>query len=222
MRRMILTLTVGAMQLVLFAGTAAAQEVSFSDGFDFFDTNRWSEENHWLGRSYLSPSNVDTSEGNLRIKIPARSLNGGEIRSNGLYQCGSYNARMRLPYAPSSITGFFLYKAPDYESEIDVEMYDDSSRRIMFTTYAGGSQTHTETMLLPFDPTTGFHDYRFDYATDSITFYVDGQAMKTWSGGVPTTSMHLMVNTWFPSWLEGRKQKKTVYTYVDSIQYTQQ
>ncbi len=31
-----------------------------------------------------------------------------------------------------------------------------------------------------------------------------------------------MLNTWFPSWLDGRRPKKTAHTYVDSINYTVQ
>jgi hypothetical protein len=34
--------------------------------------------------------------------------------------------------------------------------------------------------------------------------------------------MHLMLNTWFPTWLDGRRPKKTAYTYVDSIGYVAQ
>ena len=52
----------------------------------------------------------------------------------------------------------------------------------MFSTYAGGKQTHTPTMTLPFDPTSGFHDYRFDYASNSVSFYADGKLMKQWKG----------------------------------------
>ena len=37
-------------------------------------------------------------------------------------------------------------------------------------------------MTLPFDPTSGFHDYRFDYASNSVSFYADGKLMKQWKG----------------------------------------
>lgn len=222
MRRVVLLLVVGLALNVIFAGTAWAQGVSFSDDFDFLDTTRWSKGEHRLGRSYLDPSNVDVSGGNLRIALPARTLEGGEILTNDLHSFGAYSASMKLPNAPSSITGFFLYKSPDYESEIDVEIYNDSTQRIMFTTYAGGTQTHTETMKLGFDSTAGFHEYRFVYALDSVSFYVDGRHMKTWNDGIPQTSMHLMVNSWFPIWLEGRKPKKTVYSQVDRIDFVEQ
>ena len=195
MPRIPLILLLGAIQVLLFAGLARADGTSFSDDFTPLDTSLWSVQAHTLGRGYLDPDNVGVDGDNLTIRMPARTLNGGEVSTNELYGYGSYAARMKLPYAPTSITGFFLYKSPDYQSEIDVEVYNDSSQRIMFTTYANGSQTHTQTMQLPFDPTRDFHEYRFDYAPDSISFYVDGQLMKIWSDGLPQTSMHLMVNS---------------------------
>jgi len=208
--------------LLSHAGEAAAEPLGFRDDFAGLDPARWSKGDHVLGRSQLDPANVDTDGENLRIKLPARVLDGGEISSSDLLGYGSYAARMRLPNAPSSITGFFLYKAPDLESEIDIEVFNDSTRRVMFTTYSGGHQTHTETRQLPFDPTTGFHEYRFDYSQNAVTFVVDGVAMRTWETGIPQTSMHLMVNSWFPAWLEGKRPKKTAYTYVDWISYEPQ
>ena len=189
MRRTYLLLVFCVAQTMLFAGVALGQETSFSDDFTYFDTIGWSKGDHMLGRSYLDPTNVDGQ--NLRIKLPARTFEGGEVLTNELHGYGSYSARMNLPGAPGSKTGFFLYKAPDFESELDLEIYNDSTRRIMFTTYAGGRQTHTTTVSLPFDPTAGFHDYRFDCLYDpgsgraSVTFYVDGVNMSSWDTGVP-------------------------------------
>lgn len=222
MRRMLLVLFVSAVGAMMTAGIAQAGVLDFTDGFDTFDETRWTEGSHKLGRSNLDPANVSVNGGNLEIKLPARTTNGGEIFSEALYGQGSYTARMKLPNAPSSITGFFLYEPPDYASEIDVEIYNDTSRRIMFSTYAGGSQTHTQTMTLPFDPTTGFHDYRFDYAPGSVKFYADGVLMKEWTDGLPQTSMRLYANAWFPTWLDGRKPSKDKYVLVDSISYLQQ
>ncbi len=220
MRKATIMLASVAFLVALVGGAAWAQEgATFSDEFSSFDPARWSKGDHALGRGYLDPANVDTDEQNLRIKLPARSLEGGEVYTNDVHGYGSYSARMKLPNAPSSITGFFLYKAPDLESEIDIEVFNDSTRRVMFTTYAGGRQTHTETMRLPVDPTTGFHEYSFDYSQDSVAFFVDGLEMRTWDTGIPQTSMHLMVNSWFPAWLEGKRPKKAAYTYVDRISY---
>ena len=227
MWRAVIVLVVGILGISMMAGmmlgTAQAQSSGFSDEFDSFDAARWSKGVHFnLGRSYLDPNNVSVGEGNLAIKLPANSLNGGQIRSEGLYGYGSYSARMKLPNAPSSFTAFFLYEPPDYASEIDIELYNDSSRKIMFSTYFGGKQTNTQTMTLPFDPTSGFHDYRFDYASNSVSFYADGKLMKQWEGGVPNKPMHLHANAWFPTWLEGKKPLTDQTVLVDKISYTAQ
>ena len=223
MRRALLVLFASLIGATMMAGVAQAGVMDFTDEFDTFDETRWTKGSHNLGRSYLDPANVGVNAGNLAIKLPARTTNGGEILSNALYGQGSYTARMRLPHAPSSITGFFLYEPPDYASEIDIEIFNDSSRRMaLYSTYADGSQTHTETLALPFDPTTGFHDYRFDYSLGSVKFYADGTLMKEWNDGLPQTSMHLYANAWYPTWLDGRKSNKDKYVLIDSISHLQQ
>jgi beta-glucanase (GH16 family) len=222
MRRTLILCIIGVVQLAIFAGIASAGVLDFTEDFDSLDTNRWTKGDHNLGRSYLDPNNISTNNGNLQIKLPANTLRGGELVSNDLYGYGSYMARMQLPDAPSSITAFFLYEPPDYASEIDIEIYNDTSRRIMFSTYCGGGQTHSQTMKLPFDPTSGFRDYRFDYAPGSVKFFVDGRLMKQWTTGIPANSMKLYVNAWYPNWLRGGMPSTDRYLLVDRIQYVQQ
>lgn len=62
-------------------------------------------------------------------------------------------------------------------------------RTVRSRSYAGGEHTHTETMNLPFDPTADFHDYAFFYNEGNITFYVDGDPMKEYAGGLPEEHM---------------------------------
>jgi beta-glucanase (GH16 family) len=204
----------------LFAGVAHAAGASFFDDFLTFDDTRWTKEDHDLGRSHLNPANVDVVDGNARFKIPARTLQGAELRSNELYHHGTYSTRMKLPHAPSSITGFFLYRAPDQAREIDIEVFNDRSGRVLFTTYAGGRQTHTVTKQLPFDPTAGYHTYAFRYDAGLARFTVDGRVMQTWKTGVPKGSMYFYTNLWFPNWLDGKKPLLGSYLYVDWTRYT--
>ena len=82
------------------AGDASAEGVDFRDDFTALDPARWSKGDHMLGRSYLDPANVDVDGENLRIKLPARTTNGGEISTRDLYGYGSYPARMKHPNAP--------------------------------------------------------------------------------------------------------------------------
>jgi hypothetical protein len=200
--------------------TSAFRIFSRREDFDSreLDSDRWEVTSRDLGRGELAPENVTVEDGQLRLALPANTLNGGEIESKEDYGPGFYAARIKVPDASSSITGFFLYNPPDLESEIDIEIYNDSSRKVMFTTYAGGKQTHTETMELPFDPTEDFHDYAFFYDRNSVTFYVDGEPMKEFEGGLPSKQMKLHVNAWFPKWLDGEKPDSERYVYVDWIE----
>jgi endo-1,3-1,4-beta-glycanase ExoK len=220
-RRAFVLCVIGIVQVGIFSGFASAGMLNFTEGFDSFDESRWTKGDHNLGRSYLDPNNVGASNGNLEIKLPAHTLEGGEILSGDLYGYGSYAARIKVPHAPSSITGFFLYQPPDYASEIDIEIYNDSSRRIIFSTYADGRQTHSQTMQLPFDPTAGFHEYRFDRAPGSVKFYADGQLMKNWTTGLPGHQMKLYVNAWYPTWLEGKSHVTDRFVLVDQIRHAQ-
>ena len=108
-----------AVQVLLFAEIAKAQASSFIANFDAFDANRWSKGDHRLSRSYLDPTKVSVSNRKLQIKLPGSSLDGEELVSNSLYGYSSQRARMKPPNASTSITGFFFYESPYYESEID-------------------------------------------------------------------------------------------------------
>ncbi len=170
-----------------------------------------------LERSTLDPANVDVKDGNMRIKIPANTLNGGEIQSVDFYKYGTYSARMKLPNAPSSITGFFMYLGPDFYNEVDIEVYNDKSGNVDFTTYANGKMQHSVTKNMGFDPTAGYHDYKFEFEQGVLNFYVDDKLLQTWTDGMTTNSMYLMVNTWFPQWLQGTKTASDQYLLVDWI-----
>lgn len=75
------------------------------------------------------------------------------------------------------------------------------------------------TKKLPFDPTTDFHEYRFDLSPDTAYFYVDGVRLQTFRDGLPAEPMKLFVNSWFPTWLPGEKQKRDRYTYIDWVKH---
>jgi beta-glucanase (GH16 family) len=221
----------------------------FLDQFSAFNTNRWTDS--WnpqymgflgydavgnpLYTTYLDPANVGvTNTGLMRIKLPAEPssapqarLEGGQLRSQSLlYRYGTYEARMNLPNAPSSITGFFLYYGRDYEDEIDVEIFNnadgttgpeaDKNRKIWFTTYAPHydangnlveNWTYHVEKTLPFDPTAAYHTYRFDYYPGKVSFYVDDTLLQEFPASdlptepLPNRPMQIIVNAWYPRWM---------------------
>jgi len=219
-RFLLVLLVVGAVGAALALVAGAAKSKGFRDDFTTLDTKTWLVSNRAFGFGRVDPANVSVVDGQLGIELPANRLDGGEMRTRSLYQFGLYRARIKLADAQSSLTAFFLYRAPDYEQEIDIELFNDSTRRIMFSTYSAGSQTNTQTLLLPFDPTADFHEYAIDYRSGSVRFLVDGSVMQTWSTGVTRSAMNVFVNAWFPSWLAGEAPKTDRYTYVDWVDFT--
>lgn len=174
---------------------------------------------HRLGQTQFKPENVTVNDGQLAITIPAGTMASGEISTVDLKSYGSYEISMKLPNAPSSITGFFLYAPPDYAQEIDIEIYNQPDGKIMFTSYANGAQTQSVTKDLSFDPTADFHHYRIDYQPDFIDFYVDDLHLTRFSAGIPDNPMYLMVNAWFPNWLAKRPAPQTQQLLIDWIRY---
>lgn len=206
--------------VTMAAMTAEAQAAprAFTDPFDAFDASRWAVGQHQLGRSALVASNVSVADGRLALGLPAVE-SGGEIRSAVTYPSGIFRARMQVADAPSSLTGFFLYAAPDYASEIDIEILNDRTGTVLLSTYAGGRQTHTETRALGFDPTAALHDYEIRWLNGRVTFWVDGVKLRGWTNGVPAAPMNLFANAWFPSWLEGLAPDGPRATLIDEISY---
>jgi beta-glucanase (GH16 family) len=204
---------------VVVSTAGAARTGDFRDDFTTFDAHQWVKSSRPFGYGTIDPANVAVANGLLGVKLPAGTLDGAEIRSTSLYRYGSYDAWMKVANAPSSLTAFFLYKKPDYAQEIDIEIFNDSSGRIMFSTYSGFAQTHNITMQLPFDATADFHEYTIEYDPGSVRFLVDGVQMQSWSSGVTRSSMYLFVNAWFPSWLAGETPTTDRFTYVDWIEH---
>ena len=73
---------------------------------------------------------------------------------------------------------------------------------------------------LPFDPTSSFHEYRFDYLPKEVIFYADGKELTRMNGSaVPTSPGHLLLSHWSngnPGWSKGppTSDATTTVSYV--------
>lgn len=69
---------------------------------------------------------------------------------------------------------------------------------------------------LTFDPTAGFHEYRFDYLQDRVLFYADSQLLAEMDGtSVPTSPGHLILQHWSngnPLWSGGPPDEDAIMT----------
>ena len=203
------------MMIYLYRENQSGQE-----NFDSLDEGVWAVSDKTLGRSWLSPANVEVVDGYLNIRMPTNTLAGGELVKKEAVSYGRYESRMKLPLAPSSITGFFLYAPPDYFYEIDIEIHNTREGKLLLTSYADGAVQNEYVGALGFDPTADFHNYRIDYSAERLAFYVDNKLIIAWQEGFPVEQpMQLMVNSWYPSWLAGTAAPTEQVLLVDWIRY---
>lgn len=70
--------------------------------------------------------------------------------------------------------------------------------------------------FLPFNPTEGFHEYRFDFLPDVVYFYADAKYLLKMTGAaVPTVGGMLLMNHWSngrAGWSGGPPKKDAVMT----------
>jgi len=208
-------------KLLIYENVSIEEIVVFRhvEDFDRLDDSIWEVSEKKLGISHLKKSNVQIKEKMLTITLPKGQLEGGEIvmKEGGDY--GIYEARMKLPKEPSSITGFFMYAPPDFYYEIDMEIINDSAGRLLLTTYAGGERSNSSEVELGFDPTQAFHDYRFEYDESKLIYYVDGNEVGRFTKKLPKGKMQLMLNCWYPKWMGGETEDEDQSLSVDWIRY---
>jgi len=209
----------GAQRINYYKKEKIIKIYSTIETFTSLDPNNWFSREGILGRSLLTPENVFIKDHLLMIRLINNSYSGGEIRSLEKVHYGSYEISMLLPDAPTSITGFFLYKAPDYYHEIDIEIFNKKNTDILFTTYADGDVRNNTNFPIGFDPTSTFNTYRIDYYPHEVSFYINDQLIEKFTDGFSKESMYLMVNTWYPNWLDGIQQKNDQYLKIQWIRY---
>lgn len=189
------------------------------DDFDFIDEEIWKISSKMLAETALEKENVFSQDGFLHMKLSKDKIDGGEIQSVEEYGYGVYEIRMKLPSVESAITGFFMYVEPDFNYEIDMELFNDSSGTLLLTTYANGDVSNAEEYILGFDPTADFHTYRFEYSENQIDYYVDQELVQTFNQGIPKKNMRLMVNCWYPTWRGLNPTVEDQELLVDWIKY---
>ncbi len=188
--------------------------------FEVLDPSLWEPGNHPLGRGWFRPANVSAVDGNLELRIPAGGYDGGEIRSTDRPRGGVFEARIQAARAPGSLTAFFLYEFTESNiDEVDIEILGDGSGRVLFTTWLRSRQTNHSEVQLPFDPTADFHTYRIELTRKSVSFFVDDALVERFTRDIPWAAMHVMANTWYPTWLSGGPQSTDEATRIDWIRY---
>jgi hypothetical protein len=165
----------------------------------------WRPGSHPLGRGRLRPEQVHVAGEGFRLRLLPGRCDGAELRTRARYARGEFTARMRTPRAPGSLSAFFLYAdVRGGNDEVDIEIHNDGSRRMLLTVWLGGRETHRAEVTLPFDPAASFHDYTIRLRERELVLLADGVSLARWTARLPRRPMRVMANVWWPTWLECR------------------
>lgn len=151
------------------------------------------------------------SDGVMKLtidKIADGAYRGGEYRTNDFYGFGMYEVSMKAIKNNGVVSSFFTYTGPSDDNpwdEIDIEFLGKDTTKVQFNYYTNGVGLHEYMYDLGFDASEEFHTYGFEWKEDSITWYVDGEAVYTATENLPVTPGRIMMNAWngkgVDSWL---------------------
>ena len=126
---------------------ALAAPGEFHDGFCVLGHVRRRRRISSSGRSALTAEAVAVADGALGLALPAGTT--AWWRPASRHSSGTARARLQVANAPSSITGFLQpTPRPTTPPRHHIEIFNDPSGQVMFSTYTGGRQRHTETRSL--------------------------------------------------------------------------
>ncbi len=172
-------------------------------------SNQFEIANGWSNGSMFNctwrKSNCVFEDGVMSLIIDKDSqgsdipYSGGEFRSKEFYSYGTYEVVMKPISHDGVVSSFFTYTGPSDNNpwdEIDIEFLGKDTTKIQFNYFTNGSGNHEFVYDLGFDASEEFHRYAFEWQPDSITWYVDGEAVHTATKNIPKTPSKIMMNTW--------------------------
>ena len=168
--------------------TGGSKSFYFADGWSNggnFDCT-WSRDSAAVLQGILSMS-LESSNGGYR---------GAEYRTDRTSSYGFYSVYMKAAKCSGVISSFFLYTSKPVWDEIDIEFLGKDTTKVQFNYYTSGVGGHEFIFDLGFDASEEFHEYAFDWAKGSITWYVDGVAVYRAIENIPSHSAQIMANVW--------------------------
>ncbi|KAF1837804.1 concanavalin A-like lectin/glucanase [Decorospora gaudefroyi] len=183
------------------------------------DPNAWSGEADHGGDAGL--------ELWVRGELEHGLVSGAEmvtVRNDSLL--GTFRIGMKLSNSSGTCGAFFFFH--NNSQEIDMEFlsheFTQSHGAVNLVLQSPESVTHGfaaqgtngfQVQHLPFRPDEKFHEYRFDWTAERVSFYVDGTFLYEMTDNVPTEGGGIFLNHWSngdPSWSGGPPDRDTVMT----------
>lgn len=196
------------------SAAASAEEESKYDMLADFEngaSDKFIASDGWSNGSPFDCSwhteNVTFEDGLMKLTIDKTyEYTAGEYRSNDFYGYGLYEVCMKPIKNTGVVSSFFTYTGPSDGNpwdEIDIEFLGKDTTQVQFNYYTNGQGGHEYLYDLGFDASEEFHEYGFEWKEDSITWYVDGEAVYTATENLPVTPSKIMMNAWNGKGVDG-------------------
>lgn len=198
--------------LLCSCGKAPASDTAHTLSVDFTNggSELFEESNGWCNGSMFNVTwrkdNISFENGIMKLKLDNDSdegktvpYSGGEYRSKDFYGYGRYETSMKAIKNDGVVSSFFTYTGPSDSNpwdEIDVEILGKDTTKVQFNYFTDGKGGNEYLYDLGFDAAEDFHTYGFEWCENSITWYVDGEAVHTAEKNIPTTAGKIMMNVW--------------------------
>lgn len=217
------------------------ETATFREDFskDNLSNVKWGTPNFSMYKFKSAPDMVSNSEGINYLKL---GLSDNDIYPSGFiyvkesYSYGSYSARIKVSDMPGAVASFFVCTeisnifSDGTHDEIDFEFITAKSNAVLFTTWylatgtEGGEQTPTHNSFMWEDPSFNiheWHDYRFDWFSDKVDFYIDGIKRWTSTKAIPKRNMQIALHMYtIDTWEEVQYPPKgEILQLTDWVEY---
>ena len=188
--------------------------------------------------SDFSDRYVTFGEGDMQLHLkrtPDGKVRGAEMQTWDFYGYGKYSVTMRPAAMEGTVSSFFTYTGPKDRTawdEIDIEFPGKDTTTVQFNYFHNGVGDHVYLYQLGFDASEEYHEYGFEWRPDSITWFVDGEAVYSVSTEegheLPSLPGHIMMNLWagdtdvpgIREWLGDYTGEGPVTAYYKEFSYT--
>ncbi|MED4150224.1 family 16 glycosylhydrolase, partial [Halalkalibacterium halodurans] len=209
--------------------------------FNTFNEDIWSIAHGWTNGQMFNAtwydSQITFSNGIMRFAIDKEDdeeahppYKAAELRTNDFYHYGLFEVSMKPAKVEGTVSSFFTYTGEwdwdgDPWDEIDIEFLGKDTTRIQFNYFTNGVGGNEFYYDLGFDASESFNTYAFEWREDSITWYVNGEAVHTATENIPQTPQKIMMNLWPGVGVDGWTgvfdgDNTPVYSYYDWVRYT--
>lgn len=189
------------------AGDAASDATAFFEPFDALDEDRWFVSDGWTNGPHQScqwqRDRVGLGDGMLRLALETSDegdlgLGCAEIQSNAQFLYGTFEARMKVPYATGMNANMFTFVgAPQDQphNELDFEFIAPDGPSLQTNVHFEGEDERAETIAMADDGQ--FRVFSMIWEPDAVRWFIDGTLIREARGGrIPDQPQKLYLSLW--------------------------